>query len=200
MILFSRVGIVKEILTDQGSGFMSRVLKDLLSLLQIHHLWISVYHPQTDRLVERFNTTLKHMLKKVMEVDGKNWDQLLPHVLFAIREVPQAFTGFSPFEFLYGRRLRGLLDIARDAWESQPSPHRTVIKHVEQVWGRMAQIWPSYAPSTGGTRSSSSSRPQSASSWLSGRGHMTSSYGVTSITGFSGREDARPSRYTTSIC
>ena len=142
MTLFSRVGIVREILTDQGSCFMSRVLKDLLSLLQIRHLRTSVYHPQTDGLVERFNKTLKTMLKKVMEVDGKNWDQLLPHVLFAIREVPQASTGFSPFELLYGRRPRGLLDIARDAWESRPSPHRTVIEHVEQVRGRMAQIWP----------------------------------------------------------
>ena len=142
MVLFSRVGIVREILTDQGSCFMSRVLKDLTSLLQIRHLRTSVYHPRTDGLVERFNKTLKSMLKKVMEADGKNWDQLLPHVLFAIREVPQASTGFSPFELLYGRRPRGLLDIARDAWESQPSPHRTVIEHVEQMRGRMAQIWP----------------------------------------------------------
>ena len=142
MVLFSRVGIVREILTDQGSCFMSRVLKGLTSLLQIRHLRTSVYHPQTDGLVERFNKTLKSMLKKVMEADGKNWDQLLPHVLFAVREVPQASTGFSPFELLYGRRPRGLLDIARDAWESQPSPHRTVVEHVEQMRGRMAQIWP----------------------------------------------------------
>ena len=140
MLLFSRVGIVGEILTDQGACFMSRVIKDLLSMLQVRHLRTSVYHPQTDGLVERFNQTLKTMLKKVMEVDGKNWDQLLPHALFAIREVPQASTGFSPFELLYGRRPRGLLNIARAAWENQPSPHRTVIEHVEQVRGRMAQI------------------------------------------------------------
>ena len=181
MILFSRVGIVREILTDQGSCFMSRVLKDLLSMLQVRHLRTSVYHPQTDGLVERFNKTLKTMLKKGMEVDGKNWDQLLPPVLFAIREVPQASTGYSPFELLYGRRPRGLLDIARDAWESQPSPHRTVIEHVEQVRGRMAQIWPVVREHLGRaqqaqalvynrgaqlctSRHSSSSRPQNASS------------------------------------
>ena len=52
------------------------------------------------------------MLIKVMEVDGKNWDQLL---LYAIREVPKASTGFSSFKLLYGRRPKGLLDIARDA-------------------------------------------------------------------------------------
>ena len=59
-------------MTDQGSCFMSRVLKDLLSMLQVHHLRTSIYHPQTVGLVDRFNKTLKTMLKKVMEVDGKN--------------------------------------------------------------------------------------------------------------------------------
>ena len=35
MLLFSRVGIAREVLTDQGSCFMSRVMKELLSLLQV---------------------------------------------------------------------------------------------------------------------------------------------------------------------
>ena len=142
MLLFSRVGIAREVLTDQGTCFMSRIMKELLSLLQVKQLRTSVYHPQTDGLVERFNKTLKQMLKKAMDTDGKNWDQLLPHVLFAVREVPQASTGFSPFELLYGRRPRGLLDLAKEAWESRPSPHRTMVDQVEQVRDRMAQVWP----------------------------------------------------------
>ena len=142
MLLFSRVGIAKEVLTDQGSCFMSRVMKELLSFLQVKQLRTSVYHPQTDGLVERFNRTLKQMLKKAMATDGKNWDQLLPHVLFAVRAVPQVYTGFSSFELLYGRRPRGILDIAKEAWKSQPSPHRTTLDHVEQVRDRMARVWP----------------------------------------------------------
>ena len=141
VLLFSRVGIAREVLTDQGSCFMSRVMKELLRLLQVKQLRTSVYHPQTDGLVERFNKTLKQMLKKAMDTDGKNWDQLLPHVLFAVQEVPQA-SGFSPFELLYGRRPRGILDLAKEAWESQPSPHRTTLDHVEQVRDRMAHVWP----------------------------------------------------------
>ncbi|KAF1388735.1 hypothetical protein PFLUV_G00065720 [Perca fluviatilis] len=142
VMLFSRVGIPDEILTDQGTPFMSRIMKDLCKLMKITQLRTSVYHPQTDGLVERFNRTLKQMLKKVMEADGRNWDQLLPYLMFSIREVPQASTGFSPFELLYGRRPRGLLDVAKEAWEQQPSPHRTMVEHVEDMRGRMTTLWP----------------------------------------------------------
>lgn len=57
--MFTRTGIPKEILTDQGTPFMSKVTKELCKLLKIKHLRTSVYHPQTDGLVERFNKTLK---------------------------------------------------------------------------------------------------------------------------------------------
>ena len=121
--VFSRVGLPKEVLTDQGTPFMSRVTKELCKLLKVTQLRTSVYHPQTDGLVERFNKTLKQMLRRVVDKDGKNWDYLLPYLMFAIREVPQSSTGFSPFELLYGRNPRGLLDIARETWESESSPH-----------------------------------------------------------------------------
>ena len=94
MLLFIRVGIARELLTDKGSCFMSRVLKELLSLLQVKQHRTSVYHPQTVRLVEQFIKTLKQMLKKAMETDGRNWDQLLPRFLFAVRKIPQACTCF----------------------------------------------------------------------------------------------------------
>ncbi|KAG6939886.1 hypothetical protein G0U57_020768, partial [Chelydra serpentina] len=88
--IFSRVGIPKEILTDQGTPFVAKLMKDLCALLHIRSLRTSVYHPQTDGLVERFNRTLKSMLRKVVSRDGRDWEALLPYLLFAVREVPQA--------------------------------------------------------------------------------------------------------------
>ncbi|KAJ8409947.1 hypothetical protein AAFF_G00209880 [Aldrovandia affinis] len=44
--------------------------RDLCKLMKITKLCTLVYHLQTDGLVERFNQTLKHMLKKVTEADG----------------------------------------------------------------------------------------------------------------------------------
>ena len=74
MLLFSRVGIAREVLTDQGSCFMSRVMRKLLSLLQIKRLWTSVYHPQTDGLVERFNK----IEADVEKGHGHGWEELGP--------------------------------------------------------------------------------------------------------------------------
>lgn len=81
---------------------MSRVMADLCKLPQIKQLRTTVNHPQTDGLVERFNQTLKQMLRRVADEDKSDWDKMLPYVLFGIREVLQASTGFTPFELLFG--------------------------------------------------------------------------------------------------
>ncbi len=70
--MISRVGIPKEILTDQGTAFMSRTIRELYELLGIKSIRTSVYHPQTDGLVERFNRTLKTMIRKFVHEDAKN--------------------------------------------------------------------------------------------------------------------------------
>ncbi len=69
--MISRVGIPKEILTDQGTAFMSRTIRELYGLLGIKSVRTSVYHPQTDGLVERFNRTLKTMIRKFVHEDAK---------------------------------------------------------------------------------------------------------------------------------
>ncbi len=128
--MISRVGIPKEILTDQGMAFMSRTIRELYELLGIKLIRTSVYHPQTDGLVEQFNRTLKTMIRKFVHEDAKNWDKWLEPLLFAVREVPQASTGFSPFELLYGRQPRGVLDVLRETWEEGPSESKNEIQHV----------------------------------------------------------------------
>ncbi len=80
--------------------------------------------------MERFNRTLKTMIRKFVHEDAKNWDKWLEPLLFAVREVPQASTGFSPFELLYGRQPRGVLDVLRETWEEGPSESKNEIQHV----------------------------------------------------------------------
>lgn len=56
--------------------FISKLTVDLCRLLQVKHLRTSLYHPQMDDLVERFNQTLKQMLRWVVDDNGGNSDLL----------------------------------------------------------------------------------------------------------------------------
>lgn len=138
--IFSRVGIPNEILTDQGANFMSRLLAEVYKLLRVKRIRTSPYHPQTDGLVERFNQTLKAMLRKAAISEGKDWDKLLPYVLFAYREVPQASTGFSPFELLYGRPVRGPLDLLRESWETPTTSNESIVSYVLKMREKLARM------------------------------------------------------------
>ena len=140
--LFARVGVPDEILTDQGSNFTSHLLTEIYKMLHVHPIRTTPYHPQTDGLVERFNKTLKSMLRKAVTKEGKDWDKLIPYLLFAYREVPQASTGFSPFELLYGRAVKGPLDIIRDTWSAvgTTSKDESVITHVLTIRERLEKM------------------------------------------------------------
>ncbi|XP_034565106.1 uncharacterized protein LOC117830889 isoform X3 [Notolabrus celidotus] len=139
---FSRVGFPCEILTDQGTNFMSTLLKQVYQLLGIRSLRTTPYHPQTDGLTERFNQTLKQMLRKFVNNSGTDWDQWLPYLLFAYREVPQASTGFSPFELLYGHEVRGPLALLREIWEGDKGSVGSVnvVSYVVQMRERLEKM------------------------------------------------------------
>ena len=138
--LFSRMGIPKEILTDQGSNFTSKLLAELYNMLQVRAIRTTPYHPQTDGLVERFNQTLKAMLRRMVNKEGKDWDRLLPFLLFAYREVPQASTGFSPFELLFGRKIRGPLDVIKERWEADHKSSESVVSYILSIQDRIASM------------------------------------------------------------
>ena len=73
-------------------------------------------------LCEKMNETLKSMLKRMCQERSNDWDRYLPAVLFAYREVPQVSTGFSPFEILYGRTVRGLMQAPKELWTMSEEP------------------------------------------------------------------------------
>ena len=73
------------------------------------------------------------MLKKFVGRKGKDWDEYLPYLLFAYREVPQEFTGFSPFELLFGRQVRGPLNILKEAWKAQEGEETPAVVHMMEM-------------------------------------------------------------------
>lgn len=57
--VFTRVGIPKQVVTKQGTSFMSEVIQALWCFLGVQPLGTSLYHPNINGLVEYFNGTLK---------------------------------------------------------------------------------------------------------------------------------------------
>ena len=137
---FSRVGIPDEIVSDQGSNFMSKLMAQLYDQLGITKIKTSVYHPEANGLVERFNGTLKGMLKKFVQERVQTWDKYLPYLLFAYREVPSESTGYSPFELLYGRTVRGPLAVIKETWLETKSSEDNLVTHVLEIRRRLATM------------------------------------------------------------
>ncbi|XP_064470233.1 uncharacterized protein LOC135384984 [Ornithodoros turicata] len=123
--IFSRVGIPREVLSDRGSNFVSKLMQEVGRLLSIKQIQTTPYHPMGNGLVERFNGTLKSMLRRMCEERPIDWDRYLAALLFAYREVPQESLAFSPFEMLYGRHVRGPLTVLKELWTRADLPEET---------------------------------------------------------------------------
>ena len=99
-------GVPEALLSDRGANFLSHLMQDVCSLLGITKLNTTAYHPQCDGMVERFNRTLKTMLRKHAADYGPQWDRYLPGVLWAYRNTPHESTGEKPSYLLFGMDCR----------------------------------------------------------------------------------------------
>jgi hypothetical protein len=77
-------------------------MKEVCSLLGTQKLNTTAYHPQCDSMIERFNRTVKGMLRKHATKIGNQWDKYLHGVLWAYRNIPHESTGEKPSFLLFG--------------------------------------------------------------------------------------------------
>lgn len=74
--IISLLGPPKCILSDQGSNFMSLVLSLHYSRFAISRIRTSPYHPETNRKLERFHSSLKAALRRAVS-SQKDWPSVL---------------------------------------------------------------------------------------------------------------------------
>ena len=120
--IYARLGVPSEILTDMGTQFTSELMREVSRLLSIKQLTTTVYHPICNGMTEKFKGTLKLMLKRMCAERPKDWDRYLSALLFCYREAPHESIGFSPFEMLYGRLVRGPMAVLRELWTKEEVP------------------------------------------------------------------------------
>ncbi|GFV63234.1 retrovirus-related Pol polyprotein from transposon 412 [Trichonephila clavipes] len=87
-----RHGAPRVIITDRGAVFRSRLVSSLVDLCNIDHRFTTAYHPPNKWTDGRFNKTLADMLSMYVDVEQKNWDEILPFVTFAYNTAKQETT------------------------------------------------------------------------------------------------------------
>uniref|UniRef100_A0A146M517 RNA-directed DNA polymerase n=1 Tax=Lygus hesperus TaxID=30085 RepID=A0A146M517_LYGHE len=97
-----RWGTPKQLLTDQGTNFMSQLMKEVCRTLGVSQLRTTPYHPQSNGVVERFHRTLMGMVKHYTRATGSDWNRWLPYALAAYNSVEHSATGHTPFYLMHG--------------------------------------------------------------------------------------------------
>ena len=118
--LFARYGLPENLLSDNGSNFVSADFEDFLASTMTQHLRTSNFHPQTNGVLERFHGSLKLRLRKLMTFDKLPLHLAIEKVLYDLRSSPHEVTGVTPYERMFGRPMRTKLSQLTDH-EHSPS-------------------------------------------------------------------------------
>ena len=141
--VFSRTGIPAQISADQGSVFTSNLMKQLCTVLEIKHIKFSPYHPESNGCLQLWHATPKAAQRKYPKKHG-DWDKLVKYILFTCRVAPHANTGYSPFELIFlifGRQLRGPLDVVYDGWLRGELPQSSAVEWLEKLREKLVLVW-----------------------------------------------------------
>ena len=91
----------KEIVTDNGSQFISFEFKDFCKEWRIKLSFSTPRYPKANGQVESTNKTIIKIIKKRLKKANGLWVDKLPSVLWAYRTTARTSTGETPFSLIY---------------------------------------------------------------------------------------------------
>ena len=91
-LMVCRYGAPEEFLTDNGTHFDNKMIKDISNILQTKKIFTSVYHPEANGQSERLNATICNNTK------------YLPYILYMYRSTYHKAINTTPFQMIYGRK------------------------------------------------------------------------------------------------
>ena len=101
--IFSRFGVPHAIISDGGLHFCNRSFENLLKKYGVTHKVPTAYHPQTNGQAELANMEIKHIFKKTVAPNRKDWSLRLTDTFWAHRNVFKTILGMSPYRLVYGK-------------------------------------------------------------------------------------------------
>ncbi|KAL0818832.1 hypothetical protein ABMA28_008152 [Loxostege sticticalis] len=107
--LWSRFGLPRQTVSDNGPPFTSSEFQNFLSHNGIEHIFSAPYHPASNGAAENAVKTCKRVIKKAFK-QKLDVTTALNRFLLAYRNTEHCTTGESPARILQGRSLRMRLD------------------------------------------------------------------------------------------
>jgi len=98
-------GAPKAILTDQGTNFLSSLIRNLTKKFNIKQYKTTAYHPQSNGSLERSHHVLTEYLKTQITRETE-WDEHIPLAMFSYNTSVHESTKYSPFQLIFGRLPR----------------------------------------------------------------------------------------------
>ena len=113
-------GVPERLHSDQGAAFESGYFAEFCRQYGITRSRSSPYHAAGNGGVERFNRTLR-MLLRTHVIQEEEWDHCIPLCLMAYRAAVHETTGFSPYELTHGDQMKLPIDFVCGAAQENPS-------------------------------------------------------------------------------
>lgn len=101
-------GPIRTLTCDNGSVFKAELFQAAMKRLRVKIHYTTPYHRQANGRVERWNGTLKSIIKKYADDNQSDWDVYLKRAVNIYNNTIHEATLFSPYELVYGRASRSV--------------------------------------------------------------------------------------------
>ncbi|GKU90476.1 hypothetical protein SLEP1_g4466 [Rubroshorea leprosula] len=109
--IICRYGISNQIVADNGTQFNCISFRDFCSSYEIELQFTSVYHPESNGMVEFVNKCILEGIKPRLEQHKAKWADKLNNVLWAYRTTSRTATGETPYHLAFGTEAIILIEI-----------------------------------------------------------------------------------------
>ena len=130
------IGCKPKFLTDRGQDFLSKIIQEVIQILESRKLSTSGWRPQTNGATEHFHNPFIRMIKHFCNEKQTDWDDYIPFALLAYRSSRHSAHRYTPSEVAFGFQLQLPIDAvsAAEKGVQMPVPKEIFVQQALERW------------------------------------------------------------------